>query len=53
MDQVDTVDDVIDCILMHEDGRELTPDELSDRFGGVYDLALIETALAEIKEQGL
>lgn len=50
------VEDVIDMILSIEDGRDLEPSQLHDRFadaGIVYEIEVISLALARIKSEGL
>lgn len=53
---VDETDEVIDIILSIEDGRDLEPSQLCERFaeaGVTYEIEVISLALARIKSEGL
>lgn len=53
MPEPDDLNDAIDTILMIEDGRSFTPQQLVERFDHAYDETTFQRALEVIREQGL
>lgn len=53
MPEPDDLNDAIDTILMIEEGRSLSPQQLVERFSAAYDEETFARALEVIREQGL
>lgn len=53
LEQQSDPEEVVDTVLMYEDGRTLTPEQLVERCGGAYSADEFITALARIRAEGL